>query len=108
MSSDKLYLLAKKVVEDSNELTQIWTKLDFHDKHGHLPDEGFAKTMNVEDMNIRDIVTKLLTLPSYISKTKKKISAMPDGADKDILIANVAAKEVELKAIKDLRHDETI
>ena len=108
MSSDSLYEMAKKVVEDSNALTQIWTKLDYYNQHKNLPDEGVAKTMDVSDMSVGEIVTKLLTLPSYISKTKKKIASMDDGADKDVLMANVQAKEVELQAIKDLRHDKTI
>ena len=108
MSKVNLYELAKKVIEESNELTQVWIKLDYFAENGHFPDEGEAKVMDVNDMSISDIVTKLLTLPSYISKSKKKVASMPDGVQKDLLKADIKAKEIELNAIKALRHDKTI
>lgn len=108
MNRDKLYQLAKSVIDDSNALTKIWTKLDYYAEKGHLPHEGEAKVMDVKDMSISDIVTKLLTLPSYISKSKRKLQTMEEGAAKDLLMADVKAKEIELNAIKELRHDKTI
>jgi hypothetical protein len=108
VSKDNLYELCKQVVEDSNALTKIWDKLDFHREKGYFPDEGQAKVSDIGDLTIADIVTKLLTLPSFISKTKKKIAAMEDGTAKDLLKADVRAKEIELNKIKELRHDKTI
>lgn len=96
------------MVEESNALTKIWDKLDFYREKGYFADEGQAKVSDIADLSVSDIVTKLLTLPSFISKTKKKIENMEDGTAKELLKADVRAKEIELNKIKELRHDKTI
>ena len=106
MSQDNLYQLAKKVVEDSERLTELWDKIYFFNEHKTLPDEGLAKTYDVNDLSVGEIITKLLTLPSYISKNKKKLKQMKEGSAYEVLKANIEAKEKELQAIKDLRNDQ--
>lgn len=91
------------VVNDSNKLTDIWAQLDYYAIHGHMRDEGEINEVKIDDLEISDIITRLLTIPSFISKTNKKIALMPDGDDKTALKKLVLFKKKELQAIKNLR-----
>jgi hypothetical protein len=103
-NSGPLKDLAKLIIEDSNKLTQIWMQLDYFATHGVMRDEAELKDVAVEDLELSDIITRLLTVPSFISKSRKKIKLMPEGDERKKLLELVEAKERELEAIKNLRY----
>ncbi len=101
--ANRVLELAGTIVKDSDKLTDCWAQLDYYAKHKTLRDDSTVKEFNVDDLEIHEIITRLLTLPSFITKTKKKIKLMADDDKKSALVKLVEEKEKELEAIKQLR-----
>jgi hypothetical protein len=101
--SNRVQQLAGEIVSLSDRLTDCWAQLDYYAKHKTLRDDSTVKEFNVDDLEIHEIITRLLTLPSFITKTKKKIKLMTDDDKKSAMVKLVEEKEKELKAIKQLR-----
>lgn len=99
----KLQKLAAAVVYDSDQLTDIWAQLNYYSTNGVMRDDSSIQDVNIEDLELSDIITRLLTLPSFITKTKKKLASMHDTDEKTALEKLVKQKEKELQAIKNLR-----
>lgn len=98
-----LQQLAKAIVTDSDALTDIWDQQNYYAKHKVLRDDKELEAFDVDDLEIWEIVTRLLTLPSFISKTKKKLTAMKKGPERDELQRIIDLKTAEMEAIKNLR-----
>jgi hypothetical protein len=96
--------LAKQVIDKSNRLTEIWSQLDYHSRNGVMMEKKQIKAFNVEELELSEIITRLLNLPSYLTKTKRKLSKMHDCAEKEVLKREYELKKSELQAIKDLRY----
>lgn len=105
MSLDKqLNTLAERVVKDSDSLTDIWDQLNYYAKNKTLRDDKSIHKFNVDELEVWEIVTRLLTLPSFISKSKRKLATLPKGPKADELKRLIELKTIELEAIKELRH----
>lgn len=102
-NNNKIFTIASSIVRLSNRLTEIWANLDYYEKNKVLMDDSSSGSINVNDMEVHEIVTKLLTLPSFISKSKKKLKTMSDSEEKTKLQNLINNKEMELQAIKNLR-----
>jgi hypothetical protein len=102
--TNSILQLARSIVEDSVKLTDTWAQLDYHAKYGTLREEKDIKAFNVEDLELWEIITRLLTLPSFITKSKQKMSRLPEGQEKEELSRIINLKVTELDAIKELRH----
>lgn len=102
-NEQELAILAAQITEDSDKLTDIWDQLNYYDKHKVLRDDSNAKLSAIQDLDTSEIITRLLTLPSFISKSQKKLSKMPDGEAKDQLKKLIEDKKLELESIKNLR-----
>lgn len=103
IKGNRVLELAGSIVADSDKLTDCWAQLDYYAKHKTLRDDSTVKEFNVDDLEIHEIITRLLTLPSFITKTTRKIKSMPDDEKKEALKKLVAEKQIELEAIKQLR-----
>lgn len=107
MSSDNKVLqnLAAQVVKISDELMDKWAQLDYYNSNGTLRDDKMVTEVNIDDLSIADIVNRLLILPSFISKGNKKLLKMEDGVEKEQFKHLLFLKNLELEAIKNLRHE---
>ena len=102
-NEQEMAILASEIVSDSDKLTDIWDQLNYFDKHKVLRDDSNARPSVVEDMETSEIITRLLTLPSFISKSIKKLKSMPEGDAKENFKKLIEDKQKELESIKNLR-----
>lgn len=99
----QIAILAAEIVSDSDRLTDIWSQLDYFSKHKTLRDDSVVKEFDVDDLELHEIITRLLTIPSFITKSKAKLKSMEEGEKKELLKKLIGQKEKELAAIKELR-----
>ena len=62
--------LCEKILDQMDEVEQLWKKRDFVKQYGVSPDYEFQ---GMESMTIPQLITRRNTLRSYISKSKKGI-----------------------------------
>jgi len=101
--SVKILKIARSIVLDSDRLTEIWDELDYYDKHKVLKDDNKYGNFNVDELDIPEIITRLLTLPSFITKASKRLKSITDKDKKEELQKLIDDKKAELEAIKALR-----
>ncbi len=104
LDNSKILQAAQQIIIDSDKLTDIWEQLNYFAKNKTLRDEKKIETFNVDELEVWEIVTRLLTLPSFISKSKRKLAALPLGPKADDLKILIELKIAELEAIKQLRY----
>lgn len=91
------------IVSNAKQITKLWQKINHFQKYGAAMQDQVVFKRAVEDMSIGEIITACLNLPSYLTKAKRRLAAMPDGPDKIKLAQDIAIKERELSDIKAMR-----
>lgn len=95
---------ARTIVQNHKKIKAFWDEIDHFQKFGATPAEN-QKVLkrNIDDLSIGQIVTACFTLPPWITKAKKRLATLPDGAEKLQLQLEIELKEQELNDIKALR-----
>jgi hypothetical protein len=81
---------ALRILDIDEQLRSIWAKLDYYEVNKKLPDE--PKVPSLENMSMKELVTRRNTLRTYLSRTA-------EGAGKD---DDIATWKMELGKIEKL------
>lgn len=99
-----LRLMAAKIVEATDRMTQIWDDLDYYKDHGQMRSAmPLVIKHNVEEMELPDIIAKCWNIHPTISKLKAQIKRTEEGAEKVLLEARLVEELELLKALQDIR-----
>lgn len=100
-SDDHRLALGLDILKERSQLNDNWKTIkDYHQK-GFLKEEIKEKEeKTVQEMTIKDMVAKMINIPTYLCKHKKKLAKMIDGSKKNSLMLLIQQQESQLELIK--------
>lgn len=97
---DKRYELMVQIKQLDRTNTHCWEQLKYYAEHNSLPPE--AGEFNPKNLTIRELVNLEKTIPTYITKERKKLQQPIDSDKIEAINQTILKLELQLTQVKDI------